>query len=346
MKTKSILLLLVSAILLSTTSCNDTDFDPRADWKDITIVYGFINLSDSIHYLRICKAFLGPGNALDMAKEPDSVYYPEGALTVTIKQYDTRTGSLKNTFPLNRVVLDDRDGGIFATNNIAYRFDHPFTYADDRNDSLSLEIEVNGTGKVMRSRSDFVSFVFPTIYHDDYNFPAIKIGNKSATMPLNAVNGVRLAEMYMTYYYGEAPVGTTDRDKFERKSVVWKMTAQEIEESSNGNQVNIKYVPDDFFSFLKETLMDDPSVSRINIGEGYFEVWAGSEELYFYNNVNKPSGVVIDRPEYTNITSNTEDGDDAFGVFTTRYNRGFKVNFKTLSMSDLQSIDRQFIQLP
>jgi hypothetical protein len=62
-------------ILLLFTTCND-DFDVNADWKDITIVYGLlsVNEADSIHYIRINRAFLNEKtSAIAVAKESDSI---------------------------------------------------------------------------------------------------------------------------------------------------------------------------------------------------------------------------------------------------------------------------------
>ena len=55
-------------------SC-DESFDVNDDWEDITIVYGILSPADQVHYLKINKAFLGPGNAYEMAGESDSIQY-------------------------------------------------------------------------------------------------------------------------------------------------------------------------------------------------------------------------------------------------------------------------------
>ncbi|MEI6749039.1 MAG: hypothetical protein WCM93_07755, partial [Bacteroidota bacterium] len=65
--------LLVSLIVLM-TSCK-TDFDVISEWKDITVVYGLIDQTDTAHLIRINKAFLGPGNALHYAAIEDSSSY-------------------------------------------------------------------------------------------------------------------------------------------------------------------------------------------------------------------------------------------------------------------------------
>ena len=60
------LLILFSGILVS---CKQK-FNVNADWQDITIVYGILNQGDTLHYIKVTKAFLGPGDALQYAKIP------------------------------------------------------------------------------------------------------------------------------------------------------------------------------------------------------------------------------------------------------------------------------------
>ncbi|NCD43137.1 MAG: hypothetical protein EOL88_13765, partial [Bacteroidia bacterium] len=67
-------------------SC-DNEVTTISDWEDITVVYGLLNQNDSITYLKITKAFLGEGNALIFAQEPDSSQY-DVKLDVKIEEYN------------------------------------------------------------------------------------------------------------------------------------------------------------------------------------------------------------------------------------------------------------------
>lgn len=79
------LLYICTAILVLCYSCDDT-FNLNSEWSDITIVYGLLNQSDTAHYIKINKAFLGEGNAYDMAKEADSIQYAD-ELNVELLEY-------------------------------------------------------------------------------------------------------------------------------------------------------------------------------------------------------------------------------------------------------------------
>src|SRR5688572_8853293 len=109
-------LLTLSVILYS---C-DNELVVTDEWKDIPVVWGLLNKSDTAHYIRVEKAYLDPTtSALDIARIPDSLYYENAS--VSLKRVDN--GQI---FPLQRVNGDlegyPREGGIFAeTPNYLYK---------------------------------------------------------------------------------------------------------------------------------------------------------------------------------------------------------------------------------
>ena len=48
------------------SSC-ETDFDVNAEWDDVTIVYGLLDPNNEIQLIKINKAYLGAGDAIQMA---------------------------------------------------------------------------------------------------------------------------------------------------------------------------------------------------------------------------------------------------------------------------------------
>ena len=77
-------------------SCK-TDFDVNAKWKDITVVYGLLNQNDSLHLIKVNKAFLGSEDAYIMAKHSDSINYSNAS--VSLEQW--KNNSLVKTIILN-----------------------------------------------------------------------------------------------------------------------------------------------------------------------------------------------------------------------------------------------------
>ena len=73
--TRGLLLILTVIIALCYSSCS-TDFDMYAEYKDVTIVYSIVDMDDDTTWVKITKAYTGPGNALLLAQNPDSSNYP------------------------------------------------------------------------------------------------------------------------------------------------------------------------------------------------------------------------------------------------------------------------------
>ena len=67
--------------LVSFFACSN-EFTLTEKWKDIPVVYGFLDQKDTAHYVRVEKAFLDPlTSALTIAKNfPDSLYYKDAAV--------------------------------------------------------------------------------------------------------------------------------------------------------------------------------------------------------------------------------------------------------------------------
>ncbi|MFW5974993.1 MAG: hypothetical protein ACOCQ6_02185, partial [Bacteroidota bacterium] len=96
-------------IVLLFISC-ETDFDVTAEWKDVTIVYGLLNQNDSVHHVKINKAFLGDGNLLEYAAIEDSNTY-QTKLNVVLEEYDGT--QVTRSFELDTTTITNKEEGDF-----------------------------------------------------------------------------------------------------------------------------------------------------------------------------------------------------------------------------------------
>ena len=93
-----------------------------APYKEIPVVYGLLDIQDSVHYLRIQRAFVDSSlSAHTIATRFDSLYYPD-VLDVTIS--NDCTGQ---TWLMERIVGDTvglpKEMGLFTSGtNVLYRF--------------------------------------------------------------------------------------------------------------------------------------------------------------------------------------------------------------------------------
>jgi Domain of unknown function (DUF4249) len=121
-------LLPFTALFLTTCS---NDFDLTDDWKEIPVVWGMLTARDTAQYIRIEKAFLSETQgAPEVAQNPDSLYFPDNAISVFLQRINTGT-----RYPMVRVDGNleryQRDTGFFADRpNWLYKLKFP------ANDSL------------------------------------------------------------------------------------------------------------------------------------------------------------------------------------------------------------------
>ena len=80
-------LITVIGVLVVVLGACETDIDVNADWKDITTVYSILDPAEKTQYVRINKAFLGEGNALEYAQIADSINYDTSYIEARIDEY-------------------------------------------------------------------------------------------------------------------------------------------------------------------------------------------------------------------------------------------------------------------
>ena len=95
----------------------ETEFEVSADWKEVAVVYGLLDQSNDQQYIKINKAYLGIGDALQMASVADSINYNPADLEVKIIK--VKDGAFGSIDLLDSIYLDTtliaKDDGLFAT---------------------------------------------------------------------------------------------------------------------------------------------------------------------------------------------------------------------------------------
>ena len=99
---RKVLVFTISIISLFLGSCSN-DLEINAPWKDVTVVFGLLNIDSTTHYVRISKAFLGEGDALEFASQFDSIYYKPELLDV--KVYRVYNDEVKDSFLCSESLL-------------------------------------------------------------------------------------------------------------------------------------------------------------------------------------------------------------------------------------------------
>ena len=324
MKKIAIFLLLISTLFMA---C-ETDFEVNAEWKEVTVVYGLLDQSQQQQYIKINKAYLGEGDALQMASVADSVNYNPEDLEVKIFKvnYDEFSGSVDT---LSFVTLYDtileKDDGLFATDkNIIYTTPtNPFflTNNADKKDYI-LSIYNKKTKRIVSAKSNL-------IHELNLNIPPSKPMGFYGIIPNPVVLPLDKSQTTVNWYHAKngkiyqiiARIYYTDFFQNDTISnyIDWTVHPDPYDGSS---EMHYTFEGDVFVNTLatKITNTDTNLIARrLSHIELFFTV--GSEDLYTYMAVNEPfEGIVQERPIFTNINN-------GIGLFSCRYNKSHPMSF-------------------
>ncbi|HXB11819.1 MAG TPA: hypothetical protein VNZ45_07530, partial [Bacteroidia bacterium] len=191
-----------------------------APYKDITVVYGLLDQSDTAHYIHINKAFLGVGNALTMAQQYDSINYPLGTLTVALMDFDANNDS--TIIPLTPTMSIPISPGIFSyPNQVEYYTRQTLNV----NDQYKLTITNKRTGKVVTGYTSLIpdiglDFSISTISWDS---------NQRSIVSWSSIPNTDIYQMTLRFFYTEtAGSGST------LKYLDWVFFPQTTQDNNGG----------------------------------------------------------------------------------------------------------------
>ena len=316
MKIKNLLFLILPILF----SC-ETDFDVNANWKDVTIVYGLIDPNNEDQLVKINKAYLGQGDAIQMASISDSTNYDPSNLIVKIhrvREQVFNTYDTLSTVVLTDTVLDNDDGLFSTDDNIIYTFKKPSSFYNT-NSIYVLEILNLSSGQKVTSETEIInSFSFeslnPSFEWGLYNgelADSLRFRTKNIEWQ-NSNNGVIYQLDILINYLENGVVN----------SLSW---SQPLVEYSSGN-MSLKIKGDQFFQFLENNLDNNTTKQFLNLD---LVMTIGAQDLKTYIDVNQPfSGIVQERPVFSNI-------DNGVGLFSSRYTyddiKGIELTNSTLN---------------
>jgi len=312
--------LLYLSIAITTLAGCSTDLDINAPYKDITIVYGLLNMRDSVHYVKINKAFLGEGDAYVYAQIPDSNEWGDGAIS-TARIHRLENGERTQSFDLTPTTITDREPGIFyAPDQKVYTFRETFT--DDilqngvsvpiyLNPNWEYELDLVVKGEAISARTTIVNdFSFQAADQVISNAVNLINPNGFAEFELNWTSnqdGKRYVADYRFNYREVRGTDTTDHSFTQRLGT---------DVSSNSNSTEAMSTLMDgaaFFSTVATLIAEDATVDKRIFTGIDFVVSVANDEFHTFLTLSEPvSGIIEDRPSYSNVTN-------GYGIFAARY---------------------------
>jgi hypothetical protein len=282
-------------------SCSSS-FNPSAPYKNITVVYGILSLSDSINYVKIEKAFLSEsnGNAYTEAQVADSIYYPAGEITAVLEAYNN--GTLVNSIPLTRADADTsgqpKQGGIFVSSpNIVYETKTPL------NETYTYELVITNTktGKTTTAQTYIVNsfYVFePNSTSQIYFIPDTGVYYDAQWE--SAANAA-LYQLVVHFHYKEINMNNTSEYTYD--TLTWTFPSF----TPPGQNMITQDVPEKgFYTFLASLIPVNSSVERQALSFDFW-VYAGGSAFYTYQQVSIANSTSLvygqTNPTYTDISN-------------------------------------------
>lgn len=321
-----------------------TELDVNEPYKDITIVYGLLNQRDSLHFVKINKAFLGEGNALDMARVRDSSEYAGEDISQAVVYRINAGGAVVDSFPLRDTLITNRQPGAFyAPVQKLYCFTTPFAQVLPpgslgvpmylwQDDKYRLKLRVKGR-----------DITATTPIANDFRIDPIDQDT--------VANAARVAFRSSTgTTYVDYELNWTSRADNKRFVVSWELEYDEVtgtdtvrrsitqnvgkELATAVNQDLAKRIQGEgFYATVASRIKAQPGWEAVNrriFRRINFHIDVANDDLDTYLTLTEPiTGIVTDRPAYSNI-------DGAIGVWGSRY--GKSVRGKRLSTNSLEEL--------
>ncbi len=284
-------------------SC-DNELDIVAPYKEIGVVYGLLNPTDSIHYVRIHKAYLGEGNALVMAQNPDSIYYPD---ILDVRMQRVINGNVVEDFPLTRFTGDPLDPGTFpSTPNILYKTNGEKIYRDS---DYKLLITNTETGYYMESETPIIDSLLISRPPIQSSFPIPWAGSNPILVEYTTGMDAKVSNLTVRFNYREEDITT---GLITNEFVDWKFLPKDVKNPQVPETVTMQLDGQAFFRFIGDAVKVDPNVKRYALGTDFI-ITSGAEFLANYININSATtSILTSIPVYSNIDGGT-------GIFSSRY---------------------------
>ncbi|MGB1204795.1 MAG: hypothetical protein ACPG5B_04055 [Chitinophagales bacterium] len=307
--------LIIILIALSGLQACSTDFDVTADWKEISIVYGLLDLSKDAQYIKINKAFLGDNvNAEEVALIADSVYH-EVPVTAILKEVD-ESGNVSETISLELVDAEsegfDKEEGTFA--------DSPFyLYKTEHNLNADymyhLEIETN-RGNIITAETPLIDELRILSPNENVDVNLVANSEKfTLRWKTNDIAAIYDLDMYILF---EETLDINDVEETRLDSLKWDVFSNKTPTQIINNTIEEDIQVVELLNFIAGELNAPENLVMREFLSFSFVFHAGGEELKKFNEVTQAQiGIVSSQatPNYSNL-------EGSLGLFSTTYSQG------------------------
>ena len=307
---KLLIFVLASVGIISLQSCNE-EVELAGDFVETAVVYGLLDPAEDVHMIKINRAFIGPGNSLDIAQIPDSNYFESVVATIT------EEGGLNRVWTLMDTTVDNKDesGVFFAPTQKLYFFTTPSNQPLDGSATYHLNIVVNGGEFEVNGETQLVTNLSSTVVQGQgFRFSFSDDPGEYISDVFQVTTGTAaIINATLRVNYKERINGV-----FENKSFQWELGEVPADPNKPLEAINFTASGQTFYNLVRNACEGgDPLVDRRNITSFDVILTGGSQDLYNYILVNEPtSSLAQNKPTFTNLTATNDH--PVVGIFSGR----------------------------
>jgi hypothetical protein len=340
-------LIVFVSLIIGLSSCNEK-IDLLGDYQETAVVYGLLDHADSLHFIKITRAFIGPGSAVDLAQIPDSSYFNQVDATVTeyVGGVATRAWELRDTLVMNKEI----NGAFYGPEQKVYYFKtlptgpnevqqgspSALTSSLNKDATYKLSIDIDNGKFMVLGETELVHGLTSPSNSQNFTFKFANNPGSYVSAGVAAVNtfgnafvvNSSLKVIYNEYVGVNKTVNSFD----------WKLGEASI---LPGESRTFTAYGETFYTLMKNDVTVDPSITRRTFEGIEFTITGGHEELYNYMVVNAPSSSLSQsKPSYTNLT--VTNGKRVVGIFSSRQTLKFyRPFFTNAAQAYIRAIDKK-----
>lgn len=322
-------IILTSLVLIS--SCED-DIDFAGDHVETPVLFGLLDKSDSLHYVKITRTFGGSNNALEVAQIEDSSYFQD--VDIKIEEWASlppnnvftkvRTWTLRDTVLTTKV-----PGAFYSPNQKVYYFKTEVHNSvnppaiGDPNLNVALKeaatyriiATINGGQIVVNGETQLVTGMTITQPSSNGNYAFVKTVNgvkQYNSLSVKGNNGnAKVIDARIQFFFNEYFNGVPVQ-----KSFTWKVGELNGDQLT-GSTSNFIASGETFYTLVKNNCTNDPTITKREMTSIRLTMTGGADQLSKYILVNQPSSSLAqNKPSFTNLSRT--DGGPVIGVFSSR----------------------------
>ena len=294
-------------------SC-EKDFSANADSEPFPIVYGLLDVSDTVHYIKVFKSYLVEGNAYDVVKDVHKYSYLD-SIDVYLVEYNAKGDFLRN-IPFDMTTDIPKDSGLFGfPTQIIYK-----STASLGNDSLYKLVVYNKYTKIQVESKEPVALAYKANIREPATQVNIGIPEKGKEFRFFTGRNATRYFLQIKYYYTEDYIDGTSRQP---EPIIWEL-GELVDNSGTAAQEKTLLVGagSDFFRRLQSEIKPNDKVRIRHTDSLIYEIYSAAKDFDLYMRSSIPStGINQEQLYYSNLKCyNTETGEEQYviGFFSSR----------------------------